>query len=59
MSRVDLAVATTCTTLADAVDQALDNKNFRTVYKLIEEGHSVNQVITDNGSSLLHRSGKE
>ena len=79
MSRVDIAVTTTCTTLAEAVDQvglekclvylnkivkmlfssqALDTRNFKTVYELIEGGHSVNQIITDNGSSLIHRAAK-
>merc|ERR1711892_163368 len=58
LSRVDVGVTTTCTTLAEAVDQALDSRNFRSVYDLIDGGHSVNQIITDNGSSLIHRAAK-
>merc|ERR1712106_37537 len=58
LSRVDVGVTTTCTTLAEAVDQALDSRNFRSVYDLIDGGHPVNQIITDNGSSLIHRAAK-
>jgi len=58
ISRVDVAVSTTSSTLAEAVDKALETRNFHNVYELIEGGHSVNQVITDNGSSLLHRAAK-
>merc|ERR1712107_270591 len=44
--------------MGEAVDKALETRNFNNVYELIEGGHSVNQVITDNGSSLLHRAAK-
>ena len=36
MSRVDLAVSTTSSTLAEAVDRALETRNFHVVYDLIE-----------------------
>ena len=36
MSRVDVAVSTTCSTLAEAVDRALETRNFHLVYDLIE-----------------------